>query len=261
LELLLADRTRLILLLAACALLASIETVVPLFRYRAGRLWRAFPNLVLALGVVLTNLALASLTASVSAWVTQNDIGLLSRSRSHPWVLIPAGVAGLDLFAYIAHRLLHKIPQAWKFHCVHHSELEVDVTTAFRQHPGETLWRASWQFLGTIVLGLPIWIVLLYLSLSGLNAILEHSNLRMNDRVDRCLRLLIVTPNMHKVHHSRLGTETDSNFSNILSFWDRIGGTYTGWASNLELCYGLDGFDDREKQTLIGLLSGPFRSF
>src|SRR5581483_5069233 len=163
-ELWLTDRFRLGLLLAVCALLASVEALAPLFLYRRGRLRRALPNLALSVGVVLTNLALASLMASFSALVTRNKVGLLAGIRSHPWILMAAGVAGLDLFGYFAHLLLHKIPLGWKFHRVHHSELEVDVTTAFRQHPGETLWRALWQCLGIAVFGLPFWIVPLYLS-------------------------------------------------------------------------------------------------
>jgi sterol desaturase/sphingolipid hydroxylase (fatty acid hydroxylase superfamily) len=260
-DLWLNDRLRLGLLLSVCALLASVEALLPLFQYRRGRLRRALPNLVLAGGVLLTNLSLASLTASLSAWVCRNNIGLLSGIRLHPGLLTAAAIVGLDLSAYVAHLLLHKIPLGWKFHRVHHSELEVDVTTAFRQHPGETLWRSLWQFLGTAVLGLPLWGVPLYLSLSGLNALLEHANVRMSDRLDRWLRLLIVTPNMHKIHHSRLATETDSNYSNIFSFWDRILRTYTARANYRELRYGLDGFGGKEKQTLIGLLSGPFRPF
>jgi sterol desaturase/sphingolipid hydroxylase (fatty acid hydroxylase superfamily) len=259
-ELWLTDRLRLGTLLAACALLASMEVLVPLFRYRGGRLRRALPNLVLAAGVVLINLALASITVSISAAVTRSRIGLLSAMHSHPWVQMALGVAGLDLFAYLAHLLLHKISVGWKFHRVHHSELEVDVTTAFRQHPGETLWRASWQFLGAAILGLPFWIVPLYLSLSSLNALLEHANVRMNDRFDRWARLLFVTPNMHKVHHSRLMTETDSNYANIFSLWDRLCGTYSTRTKCQDLRYGLEGFDDKKTQTLGALLKTPFSS-
>lgn len=254
------DRARLAALIAACTLLWSIESLVPLFRYRQGRLRRALPNLVLAVGVVLTNLAFASMTASVSAVVVRNHFGLLAGVRLHPWLLAFAGVAGLDLFAYLAHLLLHKIPLGWKFHRVHHSELEVDVTTAFRQHPGETIWRIFWQCLGAAVLGLPFWVVPLYLSVSSLNALLEHANVRMGDHLDRYLRVLIVTPNMHKIHHSRRMAETDSNYSNIFSLWDRLFGTHTRWADYRELRYGLDGFESGGKQALTGLLSEPFRS-
>jgi sterol desaturase/sphingolipid hydroxylase (fatty acid hydroxylase superfamily) len=259
-ELWFTDRTRLVLLLSACTLLASLEALVPLFKYRRGRLRRALPNLALAIGVLLINLALSSLTALLSAWARSKHIGLMSGIQTHPWVLTALGVAGLDLFAYLAHLLLHKIPLGWAFHRVHHSELEVDVTTAFRQHPGETLWRTAWLGLGIIIFGIPFWITGVYLSLSGLSALLEHANVRMREKLDEWLRVVIVTPNMHKTHHSRIVYETDSNYSNIFSVWDRIFGTYTAQVDCQQLRYGLEGFDGKQSQTLRGLLRRPFQS-
>src|SRR5215467_4034134 len=253
-------QVRLVVLVSACALLSSLEALVPLFRYRRGRLRRAVPNLVLALGVVPTNLAFASAMVWLSALVMREQFGLLARWHWSPWLQLVLGIAGLDLFAYVAHVLLHKLSLGWKIHRVHHSELEVDVTTAFRQHPGETLWRLLWQCLAIGVFGLPFWIVPLYLSLSSLNAMLEHANVWIPKRVDRMLRLLVVTPNMHKVHHSRSVAETDSNYSNIFSVWDRWFGTYTARADCQGLRYGLDGFDDEQTQTLARLISEPFRS-
>ena len=258
-DLWLSDRHRLAALLAACALLSSIEVLAPLFQYRLGRLRRAIPNLMLAAGVVLTNLAFASITASISTIVTHRGIGLLRPWHLPTWIFLILGVAGLDLFAYIAHVLLHKLALGWRFHRVHHSELEVDVTTAFRQHPGETLWRVLWQCAGIAIFGLPFWIVALYLSLSSLNALLEHANVRTSNGVDKCLRLLIVTPNMHKIHHSRTAGETDSNYSNIFSFWDRLCRTYTARVDFGSLRYGLDGLDESRRQKLKGLIMEPFR--
>ena len=109
--------------------------------------------------------------------------------------------------------------------------------------------------------GIPLWVVVVYLILSGLNAELEHANIRLNLRVDRLLRLLVVTPNMHKVHHSRDHRETDSNYSNIFSLWDRLFGTYTSATDFRRLNYGLDGFDVKERQTLSGLLKMPFVNY
>ena len=255
-----SDAARLAALIGACALLSSIEWLVPLFRFRPGRLRRSVPNLTLTAGVVLMNLAFASLMASVAAIVTRNHFGLLAGIQAHPWLLLTLAVAGLDFFAYIAHLLLHKISWGWKFHCVHHSEMEVDVTTAFRQHPGETVWRVLWQGVGIAALGVPFWVVPIYLTLSSTNALAEHANVRMRDRLDRALRLLIVTPNMHKIHHSRQVTETDSNYSNIFSVWDRLCGTHTSSADYAGLSYGLDGFEDGHKQALTSLLAEPFRS-
>jgi sterol desaturase/sphingolipid hydroxylase (fatty acid hydroxylase superfamily) len=128
---------RLGLLLVACAVLSSIEALYPLFRYPRGRLRRAVPNLMLAVGVVLVNILVATLTASTL--IAGSNIGLRSVMRAHPWIAGIAGIAGLDLFAYVAHRLLHKMPIGWRFHCIHHSEPEVDVT----MHSGSIRVRRS----------------------------------------------------------------------------------------------------------------------
>ena len=241
-----SSEVRLLLLISVCALLWSLETMWPLQRFRGARLRRVVPNVVLTVFVVLLNLALSFGVAAVSARAAVTVTNAL------------LGIVALDLATYAAHVVLHKLPFAWRFHRVHHSEPEVDVTTAFRQHPGETLWRVAWQLPPIVLLGLPFGVVVLYLTLSTLNAQLEHANLRVPERTDRVLRLLFVTPNMHKVHHSRLQRETDSNYSNLFSLWDRLFGTYTGSADLESLRYGLDGFDEPRRQTLRGLLGMPF---
>src|SRR5688500_18472478 len=149
--------TRLILLIGACAFLWSLEAIWPLQRYRASRLRRALPNAALTVLVVVLNLALSFVVATASQIAVANETGVLK-------ILI--GVAALDLATYAAHVVMHKSAFAWRFHCVHHSENEVDVTTAFRQHPGETLWRVAWQLPPVLLLGLPFGVVVFYLTLS-----------------------------------------------------------------------------------------------
>lgn len=255
---LLSGQARLYALIILCALLWTLESVVPLYRFGRDRLPHAFPNVVLALLLVLTNLALSAASARLAAFTERNGIGLFSLMGMSPLLKLILGVAALDFFGYLAHLLLHKTRLGWRFHRVHHSEKAVDVTTAFRQHPGETVWRILWQSAAVVFFGLPLWVVVLYLTLSGLNAQLEHANVKLGDGVDGLLRLLVVTPNMHKTHHSRLRREADSNYSNIFSFWDRLCRTYTPRVNFGELRYGLRGFDAADKQTLRGLLKMPF---
>ncbi|HEV8430335.1 MAG TPA: sterol desaturase family protein [Pyrinomonadaceae bacterium] len=164
----------------------------------------------------------------------------------------------LDSFTYFAHVLMHKSWFGWQFHRVHHSDGEVNVTTAFRQHPGETVWRILWYVLAIATFGIPLWALLLYLAVSTLNAQLEHSNIKLWEPLDHVLRVLFVTPNMHKAHHSREQIQTDTNYSNIFSIWDRIFGTDTATVDFQRLRYGLDGFDDRRNQTFPALLKLPF---
>jgi sterol desaturase/sphingolipid hydroxylase (fatty acid hydroxylase superfamily) len=245
-----------VLLIAGCAVLWSLESWIPLYRAGEGRFRRALPNVGLTAFLLLTNLALSFVAAGVAGFAVSHRVGLLFLLPLPSWANVLAGIAALDLFAYAAHVLLHKTPFAWRFHRVHHSDEAVNVTTAFRQHPGETVWRVLWQLPAIVLLGLPLWIVVLYLTLSAANAQLEHANIRLSERFDRWLRLLFVTPNMHKVHHSRLQPETDSNYANIFSGWDRLFGTYTSRVDFRALRYGLDDLHDRP--TLAGLLRMPF---
>lgn len=257
----LTDQVRLALLIFLCGLLWSLESLVPLYQYRNSRVRHALPNVALTVLLVLTNLALSFSSAYVAVLTERNRVGLLTLFALASWVHALTGIAALDLFAYFAHLLLHKSWLGWQFHRVHHSENAVDVTTAFRQHPGETIWRLLWQLAAIALFGIPLWIVVIYLSLSALNAQLEHANIRLNRTLDRLLRLLFVTPHMHKVHHSRDQKETDSNYSNIFSLWDKIFGTYTRATDFRKLSYGLDGFDVEERQTLRGLLKMPFTNY
>ena len=256
---LLSDQSRLLALTVGCAALWTVETWLPLYRYESRRWRRALPNVVLTALLVLTNLALSFVTAGVSRFTTNSKFGLFYLFNMPLWLIGVVGVMALDLFTYFGHVLLHKSWLGWQFHRVHHSDKEVNVTTAFRQHPGETVWRVLWYALAVAVFGLPMWVVMVYLAISTLNAQLEHANTRYPASLDRALRLIVVSPDMHKVHHSREQIQTDTNYSNIFSFWDRIFGTYTSSVDFNGLRYGLDGFDVRGKQSLLGLLSLPFQ--
>lgn len=258
---LLTDQVRLLALVGLCGLLWSLESIVPLYRYQNSRVRHALPNVALMLILVLTNLALSFSSAYLAGFTVRHGVGLFFLADLSVSTQVILGVLALDLFAYFAHVMLHKSWLGWQFHRVHHSESAVDVTTAFRQHPGETIWRIVWQLATVLVFGLPLWVVIIYLILSSLNAQMEHANIKMNSRLDRFLRLVIVTPHMHKAHHSRDQRETDSNYSNIFSFWDKLFGTYTAEIDFQRLRYGLDGFDVKERQTLRGLLKMPFMSY
>jgi sterol desaturase/sphingolipid hydroxylase (fatty acid hydroxylase superfamily) len=256
----LSDQGRLLELVVLCGVLWAVESVVPLYGYPGGRLRHGFPNVALTALLVLTNLVLSFGSAGLVAFAQERRFGSAFLHPLSPTVTVVVGVVVLDLLAYVAHVLLHKSALGWRFHRVHHCDPRVDVTTAFRQHPGETIWRIAWQLAGTLALGLPLWALAVYLVLSTTNAELEHANVRVSERLDRWLRLVVVTPHMHKVHHSRDASETDSNYSNIFSVWDRLFGTYTARTDLGGLRYGLDGVDGERAATLRGLLGLPFRA-
>lgn len=252
---------RLAFLLICFAVVLLFEAAFPLFNHASGdRLRNIARNLAITVIFVGVNLLLSPLSPLAAHWALDAKFGLSYWLGLSPLSQLLLGLIGLDLFAYLAHVSMHKLGWMWRFHRMHHADRFVDVTTAFRQHPGETLWRIGWHIAGVIVFGTPAWVLVTYLTLSALNGQLEHANIRLPDRLDRWLRLLFVTPNMHKMHHSRYQPETDSNYSNLLSIWDRIGNTYNHGPRFSELRYGLDGFDDPAKQSLVGLLKMPFMS-
>jgi sterol desaturase/sphingolipid hydroxylase (fatty acid hydroxylase superfamily) len=254
-----SNSSRLTFLLATFAVVFAFELALPLFgRSRSDMLSHAIRNMVLTVLFLGVNLLLSPLSPFATGFVTSAQFGLSYWLGLSPFAQLVIGLIGLDLFAYSAHVTMHKIPALWRFHRVHHSDAEVDVTTAFREHPGETLWRIFWHIAGVVVFGTPMWVLITYLTLSAMNGQLEHANIRLPTRLDRWLRLLFVTPNMHKVHHHRTLPETDMNYSNLLSIWDRLGETYSHGPDFASLHYGLDGFDDAEKQSVTGLMKMPF---
>jgi sterol desaturase/sphingolipid hydroxylase (fatty acid hydroxylase superfamily) len=253
--------SRVAFLLIVFAIVFTFEIAFPLFSYsRTARAQNIGRNLGITAIFLAVNFLLHPISPFATGLASEAGFGLSYWLGLSPWGQLILGLVGLDLFAYFAHVTMHKLGWMWRFHRMHHADSMVDVTTAFREHPGETLWRVGWHIAGVFAFGTPAWVLVSYLTLSALNAQLEHANIRLPERLDWWLRLLFVTPNMHKVHHSRDQVETDTNYSNLLSILDRLGGTYIRGPALTELRYGLDGFDEEEKQSLSGLLKMPLMS-
>ncbi len=199
------------------------------------------------------NLLLSAGAIGIAATMGQRQLGVL-HVLSPGWNFI-AGVLVLDFSAYAVHVLMHKVPWFWRFHRVHHSDLEVDVTTAFRQHPLEGLLRFVFTFAPAVLLGVSPLATAVYRLLSGINAMVEHANIRVPAAADRVLCWLVVTPHMHKVHHSRLPAETDSNYGNLSPLFDRLFGTFTPTRRAAGVRYGLDAFAgaDLDVRALLSL--------
>ena len=226
------------LLLALMAVLAVVESWIPRCASDVARGPRWRVNLALTAIYLALNLLLTVSVIGVAASMDARGFGLL-RSLHPPTALqFAIGLLLLDFFAYVVHVLMHKSPLLWRLHRVHHSDRHVDVTTTFRQHPLEGVLRFAFTAAPALLLGVSAPTTVIYRLLSGINALFEHANLRVDARLDRALRWLIVTPDMHKIHHSRRAIETDSNYANIFSLHDRVFGTYTLSAEALR--YGLD---------------------
>lgn len=249
---------RLGLLAALMAALALVEARVPLFpRKDTGT--RLPANLGLTVLYFALNLLLNATVLGLVLYAESQRFGLLH------WLGLPALVSAviafiaLDGFAYQVHALMHRMPWLWRFHRIHHSDRMVDVSTAFRQHPGEGLLRFVFALGPALLLGASPEVVALYRLVSGANALFEHANLRVPAALDRLLVRFWVTPDMHKVHHSRWQPETDSNYGNLFSWYDRAFGTYTPSARAHSVRYGLDGHDQPEQHRLGSLLALPWR--
>lgn len=250
---------RLLPVLGALAFATFIEVVVPL-RSQSRRLnGRLVTNLwllaiTLTLGMLL-NFTLALGAASIAA----GGIGLLQLAGVGAVASFIVGLLALDAASYLVHRLMHQIPTLWRVHLVHHIDASVDATTAFRQHPIEGVLRFSFIAVTAWALGAPPAAIAVYRLLGALNSVLEHANIRMPRWFDRALVWLWVTPDMHKVHHSRERPETDSNYANLFSFFDRLFGSFTPSSRGPLVQYGIRGYDSPEQQSIGGVLWLPFR--
>jgi sterol desaturase/sphingolipid hydroxylase (fatty acid hydroxylase superfamily) len=233
---------------------------LPRRRAAAGNGVRAqvLPNLALTGLLLAVNVTLDRGAALAGVAPLASGSGVLGGLDWPAWATVLVVVVALDGLAYLAHVLLHAWPPAWRVHRVHHSDPHVDVSTAFRQHPLETLWRHSFQTAGALVLGASPRSVAVYLSLSALNAQLEHAHVTWPPRLDRWARLLFATPAMHRVHHSRRQYDTDTNYSNILSLWDRVFGTFRAPRSGESIACGLEQFDTPQRHRTAALLALPF---
>jgi sterol desaturase/sphingolipid hydroxylase (fatty acid hydroxylase superfamily) len=244
-------------ILTVMAAAALIETAVPMFLAKPATHARRTANLGLTGLSFLSSWVLASVAAFAA--VLLRPAGLLAGLGWPLWVQVLVGILVLDFcVGYLSHRTMHMWPPMWRFHRVHHSDDFVDVTTTYRTHPVETVWRFLFAIIPIWVLGLPATALVIQRLLQATNGVIEHANIRLWPSLDRVLSLVWVTPNVHKVHHSRRISETDSNYANLLTLYDRLLGTYTPSARAQTVVYGLDHEERLAKARFAGLLTGPF---
>ena len=246
-------------ILVAMAVVALVEVAIPL--HARGRSSRAHlgPNLVLTFLTFATNAFFNVALVTVLIWQYANGVGLVHAFAFPPLVTGAIVLVTLDFSFYVAHVAMHKILAFWRFHSVHHSDPAVDVTTTIRQHPGEGVIRYAFMAGFACALGASPVVFAVYRIWSALNGLVEHANIRVPAWLDRVLSLVTTWPNMHKIHHSRSARETDTNYGNIFSLFDRIFRTFTPSHRGVNIVYGLDGYDDPATQTTAGLLAVPFR--
>ncbi|WP_225035456.1 sterol desaturase family protein [Winogradskyella sp. SM1960] len=240
-----------------------LEGGIPLFKFKYKKWRHAIPNLFFTLTTIIINFALAFLLLWSSDWVKANDFGIINWLPQMPlWLYVLVGVFLLDFFgAYLAHYIEHKVKPLWMVHIVHHTDHSVDTTTGNRHHPIESLIRFLFTLLGVFVVGTPIALVMIYQAMSLIFTQLTHANIKMPKGLDKALSYVIVSPDMHKIHHHYRLPYTDSNFGNIFSIWDRLLGTYR-YMDREKLIYGVDVFPDEVKNGNIKeLLKQPFQKY
>lgn len=237
----------------------TLAPFLPLFRNNAlQRTRHGLRNIAIALlNSGMTALLFVGIWAATANWAAHNGFGLLNFTDVPPLWHALAAVLALDFWTYWWHRLNHRLPFLWRFHRAHHSDTHMDVTTASRFHIGEILFSNCLRIPLIMLLGIHLWEIVLYET--ALLAVIQfhHANVGLPRSVDQLLRCFIVTPAMHKVHHSRWQPETDSNYSSLLSVWDRIFRSFRLRDDPRTIQFGLDDFAKPEDQTLPGILKIP----
>jgi sterol desaturase/sphingolipid hydroxylase (fatty acid hydroxylase superfamily) len=246
---------------AVLALLLLWETAAPylrLFGNGRARAVHAVRNLALALiNAAAGALILALLWTQVAHWATSKQFGILN---ALPLSGVPRAIAAVVLFdawMYAWHRLNHRLPLLWRFHRVHHADPCMDVTTAHRFHVGEIVLSGLVRAPVLALLGMTLVELALYELLMFAIVQLHHANVALPGPLERACRLFVVTPHMHKVHHSRLRHETDSNYGSLFSWWDRVCRSFALRDDPRQIQFGLEQFDGPEQQRLTGMLGMP----
>jgi sterol desaturase/sphingolipid hydroxylase (fatty acid hydroxylase superfamily) len=254
---------RVLLIVGGICMFWFLEGIFPLIKFDYKKWNHALSNFFFTLTTIIINSSLAFLLLKTSDWTVDNSFGVLQWIPNLPlWAEVFLGVLLLDFIgAYLPHYTEHRIKPLWMIHLVHHSDPNVDTTTANRHHPLESLVRFSFTLVGVFLLGTSIGIIMLYQALSVVSTQFNHANIKLPKKIDRWISYFLVSPDMHKIHHHYRLPYTDTNFGNIFSLWDRLLGTYSYYERE-KIVYGIDVFPDAVKNTQIeSLLQQPFEKY
>jgi sterol desaturase/sphingolipid hydroxylase (fatty acid hydroxylase superfamily) len=243
-------------------LMAVWELVVPRRQLTAAKGARWFSNLgIMVVGTVVVRVIFPSAAIGMAFLAAERGWGLFNNVDLAPAVSIAVSVLILDLVIYLQHVLFHAVPALWRLHMVHHADVDFDLTTGVRFHPLEILLSMLIKFAAVVLLGPPAVAVIIFEVVLNATSVFNHANVRLPTAVDRVLRLLVVTPDMHRVHHSVKTPETNSNFGFNLPWWDRLLGTYRAQpeGGHKSMTIGLEQFQHRRDQGLLWILALPFK--
>ncbi len=239
-----------------------LEGAIPLLplRFRKTRVRHAGVNLFFTFLHLIIHGLLAFVIILISDWCRQHQFGLVYWLDAGIGLTVLVSFLTLDFFVgWLVHITQHKVPFLWRFHIIHHADTNVDATTGLRHHPAESLLRGLFFFAGVWISGAPIVAVMFYQTVLVFATAFTHANIRLPDWLDNAIGYVLVSPNMHKVHHHWKQPYTDSNYGAVLSVWDRLLGTLTALQPS-EIRYGLDrNFPGERDEDLGTLLKAPFR--
>ncbi len=247
--------------LGVLGVMASWEVLVPRRRLTMSKARRWIANLsVVVINAVIIRLLFAAGAVGAARLATEQNWGLLNHAAWPIWIEMVLGVIALDFTLYLQHVMFHAVPLFWRFHMMHHADMDCDVTTGLRFHPIEVILSMLIKFAAIAVLGPSPQAVVAFEVLLNATSMFNHGNVRIPTSFDRVLRWVIVTPDMHRIHHSILPQETNTNFGFNLPWWDRLLGTYRpqpeGGHEGMTL--GLKQFRNPARLTLMGMLLLPF---
>jgi sterol desaturase/sphingolipid hydroxylase (fatty acid hydroxylase superfamily) len=216
---------------------------------------------IVALNNALVTILLPATAVGLALIGERRGWGLLNHLPVSSWIRIVAAAVLLDGAMYLQHVMFHVVPALWRVHRMHHADLDLDVTSGTRFHPIEIVLSMLMKFGAIVVLGAPALAVLIFEVLLNTTSMFNHGNVRIPVRADRCLRWLVVTPDMHRVHHSIVVGETNSNFGFNLPWWDRLLGTYRDQpaARHEAMTIGIEQFREARELWLDRMLLQPFR--
>lgn len=254
---------RILVFVSILSLMAVWETLATRRHQTIKRLVRWPGNLaIVVLGTLAVRLLFPLAAVGVAIYASEQGWGLLNLVSIPGWIAVVLAILILDLAIYFQHRIFHAVPWLWRLHRMHHTDLEFDVTTGLRFHPLEIVLSMAIKMVVVVLIGAPALAVVVFEVLLNASSLFNHGNVRLPQRVDRWLRLILVTPDMHRVHHSVIQRETDSNFGFSVPWWDRLFRTYRAQPEkgHLGMTIGIEDFRTERDLRLDQMLIQPFRT-
>jgi len=252
--------TKPVIIISTLIIIFSLEGLVPHMQGRRMRIRHGLPHVMTAvLNGLLTRLFLTGITIQVIGWAQARSFGLVRMAELSGAARILVVFLLFDIWMYYWHMANHEFSFFWRFHRAHHSDIEMDTTTALRFHPGELILSSFTRLPVLILIGMNVGELVLFEVMLNISTLFHHSNLALPETGDRLLRVLIVTPNMHRVHHSVEPDEKKSNYTSLLSLWDRLAGTFRVREDTRTMTLGLPSYREERYQRLWGFLITPFQ--